>query len=536
MAWGKYRNLLCRCGSEVKYKYCHWQEDSNLGKYEKSQMAFRCHVSTLDLHDSMQVIGAYFDYLEDNKPIPGDIEIDPSILNLKKPNRGVYEWDLIVILREVLVLAKSGKENVSLKRWPQMLKVISAIKNTNNKRDDFTKENLPYILIRYSYQQFAWQRGKSLIPIYRSYAVFSEPRINNLFDKYYGINVQDYFQVLIGLWAWKHNTAPGVYLFETPVDFSKIGVRRSAVEKVIADITLNIDDLKILVDSHKRYYGDFEYSFSPFREYPMISVGDNVSYIPSSNALIWMLSDGIYYKLIEKLDATDNSLFGNALGDAIESYVERILAKTKHQVIPQDVYGSRSASSKTVDFILKEDDRSCLFVEVKSTRPVAEYFYDTECMESEIEAKIVPSLNQMYKQLWNYKDRQYPVRSHDGLNPCDDVYPILLTYAEWELHHHIIPIIESKLIEYMKVNGNSHLVDLVEEHKFTIASMGEFEIMVPYFDTQGISSVMSEKTTSEYWSWSLLNCTKERFGSMEISKYFEEEDDLVTKIFPNMSK
>jgi hypothetical protein len=55
------------------------------------------------LMESLSVVHAYTQYLQFSRPLPSDIDVNPIIYARHKPERQIYEWQLDLLAREIIL-------------------------------------------------------------------------------------------------------------------------------------------------------------------------------------------------------------------------------------------------------------------------------------------------------------------------------------------------------------------------------------------------------------------------------------------------
>jgi hypothetical protein len=84
------------------------------------------------LLDSLSVVHAYAQYIQFSCPLPSNIEVNPILYARHKPERQIYEWQLDLLAREIILNSPACGPK-TLRSWPQFAKAINAIKDLEEK-------------------------------------------------------------------------------------------------------------------------------------------------------------------------------------------------------------------------------------------------------------------------------------------------------------------------------------------------------------------------------------------------------------------
>lgn len=92
----------------------------------------RAELSTHALFRYLRVIWAWMQQLQFGQDFPGDIEVPQHIRRvLRTPTRGVYEWELALLAKELIALApESG--SVDLSSWETFSSTLNKLKGLDN--------------------------------------------------------------------------------------------------------------------------------------------------------------------------------------------------------------------------------------------------------------------------------------------------------------------------------------------------------------------------------------------------------------------
>jgi len=114
------------------------------------------------LFRSLRVIWAWMQQLQFGVEFPGDIEVPQAVrCALRSPTRGVYEWDLALLAKELIVWAPEiGR--VDMSSWSAFSTILNKLKDLDNGISVFYekpfREHIFIEMYRIAHHQFRWQR------------------------------------------------------------------------------------------------------------------------------------------------------------------------------------------------------------------------------------------------------------------------------------------------------------------------------------------------------------------------------------------
>jgi hypothetical protein len=130
------------------------------------------------LLESLSVVHAYAQYLQFSRPLPSNIAVDPILYARHKPERQIYEWQLDLLAREI-ILNSPTRGTKTLRAWPQFAKAINAIKDLEEKvhiaHRPLFQNNMLLEIFRVAHRQFPWQRRPTEDTLLR-YSKYSTPQ------------------------------------------------------------------------------------------------------------------------------------------------------------------------------------------------------------------------------------------------------------------------------------------------------------------------------------------------------------------------
>ncbi|MFZ2523161.1 MAG: hypothetical protein WAW92_02130 [Minisyncoccia bacterium] len=70
----------------------------------------RNHLRKVSIENALYVIWTYVNNFQFGNPFPRDIEVDQSVIRaINVPSRGVYEWELALLAREMIVNGETNQ-------------------------------------------------------------------------------------------------------------------------------------------------------------------------------------------------------------------------------------------------------------------------------------------------------------------------------------------------------------------------------------------------------------------------------------------
>ena len=122
-----------------------------------SYKPLRNFLTRFPLLDSLEVMRAYFQFLQIDQPLPKNIQIDSSIFHTNRYENGVYEWELDILTKEI-IFNSSKTGDLSLRVWKNFAKANKLIKELENdiyvEYADIMKKDVLLNLYRIAHRQF----------------------------------------------------------------------------------------------------------------------------------------------------------------------------------------------------------------------------------------------------------------------------------------------------------------------------------------------------------------------------------------------
>lgn len=464
----------------------------------------RNHLNKLTLDDSFFVIWSYIQHLQFNNKFSQDIEVSLEFLNKDhiQKIRMCSDWELETITREIIINVQNGSfTDESLKKWSYFAGAINKLKNIENEIGGIfvNKDNILVELFRISHRQFPWQVRPNGEYLTRYYKIFSQDSLNKILNETLGLSAKElYLSGMLFIGAYLKSPAINI-----PINVQVNAIKNEEIEKFINIFSLDINSLREKVKNEVQYNDKFAYSFSSLRSFPIIKMPyrQKESLVcPLPTLLFWQITDGIYYKILEKIKSIQDEEkqkkllgdFGNSLGQHFQDYVGEVIKKSfkDNNFFKEQEYKDGKNRKDTVDWLIL-DDKAMLFIECKAKRmnlPAKIELNDDNFIKSELD-KMADFIKQVYKSIDDYRNNKYPNIKYDRNKK---IFPIILTLEQWYLFgdkflNELDNIIKAKIKE-INLDEN-FLVD----YPYSICSIDEFEKMSQIIREIGITDFMSKK-------------------------------------------
>jgi hypothetical protein len=447
------------------------------------------------LEETFYVIWAIGNNLQFNIPIPTDIETskdfdsksDKQLRRLKF----IPEWELEFLLLYATVKNTRLNSPYSLKNFTNLGHIINRIRNLDNL---IVRNNLgPTIIItkelfRIAHRQFKWQETIDIHFLYRYYKIFSHPSISSLLKKEFSLDAREL--LLTGLVVLNgFHKAPITIL---PVESSIPYITEKMISTFFDHFSFDLNERNKLTKNLPALNEQLFYNFSPLQKYPII-ISENRAFCPITTYLIWRITNGLYYDLVNKKG------FDQPFGESFQSYTGIVLNKTltnNYKIHPEVVYSKPEKRSS--DWIVIKDDVT-VFIECKTKR--LKLGSKTQLIK---EDDILDDINLMAKFiLQGYKS------INDALNNClpelsitdrSSTFLVIVTLEDWFIQ--LYPDSELLLSNKIKSLMQSSKIELniIDEIPYYILSIDQIEKHFQVINKIGFkeySSRYSKSTLSE---------------------------------------
>lgn len=486
----------------------------------------RNYLKQFSLIDSLAVIRAYLQYMQFNINLPEDIHTDNSFLQAKsKYERGVYEWRLETLVKEIIINAETTTLSKTFRDWRYfsnaLIKLCDLENNINIHYKNVFEQQILIELFRSSHRQFPWNTHPNTILLNRYYKVFSHPKIDFIIQKHTGLTTKELY--IIGL------ALTGAYLdyfsLSYPPELQILGITQEKIDKFLKHFSTDMESIKKQITNLQSYDYDYAYTLNPLSITPIIRTkiyGKDSIIAPVPTLLFKRFTEGIYYEIC------NDSNFDIPFGRSFQSYIGEVIDKSntteKYQCIKESEYYIGRNRKDTIDWFVF-DDTANLFIECKTKRlKVASKnkLEDMTVLDKDLDL-MADFIVQVYKTIVDYKNDFYL----DNKNNNKTCFPLILTLEDWYVFGDKIIIdtidekVKNKLIEKQ--------IDLkiTLEEPYTICSSAEFNKLMQIINYIDIKKFMSEKTTNEHRLWPL---------SSFMHKYYPKESSVVIDLFADEYK
>lgn len=469
--------------------------------------------------NAFYVIWAYINYFQFSKSFPKDIEINIEALNRQR--RSVYEWELSLLAREVIVNSSIDSKMVkkSFNKWSCFAGSINKIKEFENNiwpliggvsvlRNEFR---------RISHRQFPWQQHVTSADFVRYYKIYNSPRIENIIKRMLDIDIREWYTIGLSIF--------GAFL-TCPKMKIDLNIEISPITKKEFDIFLNfvsadLDQIKETIKRDVKYNDEYVYSFNPLEYYPIVRV-DEYYYCPVVNFLLWRITSGLFFDLVKDSD------FGAHFGLAFQDYLLEISNKVLNSntmVIPEAKYKIGKKQKDAVDIILNQDN--CMFfVEAKAKRMQVKAKTKL-CSKSEINKDLdilAEDIVQVYQTLNDYKNGHYENIKHDE---CKKIYPLIVTLEDWFLIGEDLLYLYNRVL--VKLGKKGLPIEILKESPYVLCSVRIYEILIQVLNKHSIENILldwfkPEKKGHDFGNFLLTNYGE---GCEQIDHFFPEDFDEI---------
>jgi len=456
----------------------------------------RNRLRTLSLMPSLMGIYRYSLFVQFDQPLPQALRY-PNFGRIKPLETGLYDWTLELIARELILNAPESAAR-AMTAWNEFAELANLIRHIENE----TWGSLPngadlieYEMMRIAHRQFPWQVRPNSRLIASYFKLYSNPRLAGLMTAAFGMTAVELFQLALSI----SGHFLGNPILRAPLINQVNAVPQDAVDRFIGRVSLCLDELRERIRQAQAYNVNWAYAFDPLRTWPIIDLGDQRLFCPMPTLLLWRLTEGIYFDLVQHRKPFDRH-FGLAFQDMIGEVVRAADQAGRLQALPEQRYGTRQKPRDSVDWIV-QDDTAAIFLECKASRLKAQAkvdVHDTTTIDAEI-TRLAGFVVQVYATLADAQVGAYPHWKPDGR----PIYPMVVTLDDWiPSGHALLGGLDAAVRDGLGARGLDPA--LVEDSPYTLCSLYEFEAAARAFASDGIQAVMSRKTSGQEQGWALL--------------------------------
>jgi hypothetical protein len=483
-------------------------------------------LSRYGLIESLAIIHAYVQNLQNQTQIPPQIELNAEVAAKHGREKGYYEWELELLSRELLAYGNMHGL-YSLSRWNEFSTTINTLKalenNISERTGDLLGRNIFLELARIAHRQFPWQTSPNSRTLTRYYKIFSSPALDTLIQRTVGLTTRELYTIglaMTGLFLEGYSSS-------YPVDFAPLGIRQEAGQAFIRHFARPLSTLIQLAKVSETHSEDFAYSYNPLRQYPLVHVflnGTHRVMCPIPTYLFHRFTSGIFFELCGERG------FGDDYGHAFEAYIGDVLraafAGRQVTITPEASYHVGRNRKDTTDWILS-DGSAHLFVECKAKRlklasKVA--LADTATLHADLDT-MADAIVQTYKGIKDAEAGLHPNWAPDG----KPIYPIIVTLEEWYLFSDpLTSFVETRVKEKLTAAGLDPA--LADQRPYTVASCEDFEMLMRIIARHDSQTVMSTRFYEGKRHWNthayLLEAYRADVQELHGGLFREEMDEI----------
>lgn len=483
----------------------------------------RNRLRTLSLLPSLLGLYHLSQYAQFDQPLPQALRY-PGFGRTTRLSVGLHEWTLELLARELILNAPDAGPR-AMTTWNEFAELGNLVRDIENNiwgRAPDGPALIEYEMVRIAHRQFPWQVRPSTRLIASYFKLYSNPRLAELMQAAFGMTAVEYFQIAMGL-SGHFVDRP---LLRTPVGNTVNAVSQATLDRLVGRMSLDLGSLRDRIRQMQAYNINWAYLFDPMRTWPLIDLGSNRLLCPMPTLLLWRMTEGIYFDLVQHRQLFDQN-FGLAFQDLVGEVVVAANPDGRVRLLPEERYGTKKRPRDSADWII-QDDTASVFIECKASRLKAQAkvdLHDTATIDGEVD-RLAGFVTQLYATMSDALGGAYAQWKPNGL----PVYPLVVTLDEWlPSGRSLIHRLEDKVREGLQQRGLP--VDLPETHPFTLCSLYEFEAAARAFGFAGVDAVMGEKTTGEHQGWAMMPFIQGRFprAVSENRVLFEAEWRAVTQ-------
>lgn len=450
----------------------------------------RNHLRHVSIEDAFYVIWAYINHFQFKQPFPPDIEVHPSVTVNQFPQRSIYEWELALIAREIIVI---GQPTISL--GTKSLTNWNYFAAATNKVTVFESEAWKVFgssktilkeMRRIAHRQFPWQHSMTQTQFLRNFIIFNNPKISGIIERRLGMSVQQWYIVGTVIVGSTLNRAK----FNVDADAQIHNISQREFDIFLSKTSANLDKLKEIIEQDVRFDDQYLYTLNPLEYYPLVLI-DDYYYCPVINFLIWRMTSGLYFDLI------GDKSFGHPFGLAFQDYLQELSIRSsdseRTKVLNEQKYMVGKREEDSVDLILLQSG-AALFVEAKAKRMQMRsksQLITDEAMERDLDI-LASDVVQVYATISDYRQGYY---THLPYDADLKIYPIVITLEEWFLMGEDLRNLRAKVENKLAAKGLP--LTFIKEMPFIISSAEGYELLIQILNVHTIEEVMANWFTPD---------------------------------------
>lgn len=459
-------------------------------------------------------------YLSNNDaPSPGRFGYNANSLRAL-----LYPWDLLLLLRELILHASNRGQN----RFDTMISLGPVVNAMRDVSDAATKLKLDQedVLVgihRLVHQQFRFQGNHDLSAMGRYLLIFGQAEFDRIMLAATGLATAQYY--FLGMAVAGHLLhSPRVNAAQ---NYSEFGISREASRDFFQRLALPVSEFRERFNATARYDGLWQYTWNELEAYPLVGLDlKNPEHLYCPLPALWLrrVTAGLYY------DLANTKGFSDAFGEAFQNYIgtllKRFFPSPDFVITAESPYLVGKNTHHGADWILS-DSTANLFIECKTKRmrQEAKIALDEESIKKEL-GSIADAVVQLYKNIGEAEQNL--------TNWCNNhrpIYPLVVSIEDWFLFS---PLLQQQLREIVEVKIRSAglCVTLLNSKPFTFVSARELETGGEIIRSVGIDAFFRAKTSDEYRDYLLLECARQAFPGVTGGSFKEVFMAELRKILP----
>lgn len=473
----------------------------------------RNHLRKYSLLQSLAVIRAYFQHLQFDSNFPPDVQVPQQFLAADKVNKNVYEWELELLAREVIINSPEEGE-LDMRRYRDFASAVNKLKRLSDGivgspacRQLF-KENVLQEVFRMSHRQFPWQKKPNTDDFMRYFRIFEHAEVNAIFIREFGASARQVCALGLALTGQyqDHFAVRHPLRFEIPELLSQ-----EQANVLIDRFSIELADLRQAMVGAQSYDQDFAYTMNPLMVTPLVWAqqdGEKVLISPIPSYILRRFTDGLYYEIYSAPG------FSSAFGESFEDYTGNILevavCDSDAVVMREQQYVVDRNRKQSIDWIM-QDQSASLFIECKTKRIRYEgklALSDTEALDADLD-KMASFVVQAYKTLVDALSGHYDHWEPNGR----PVFPVVVTLEEWySIGDKIISEIDKRVLKKLGESGLD--IELLREYPYSICSIKDFEYSAFVMAQTAIAEYMQLKSDEEHRYWAHGTFCSHHYGQV----------------------
>ena len=320
----------------------------------------------------------------------------------------------------------------------------------------------------------------------------SELNVNEIFLQVTGLTLQDYQQLILGIFAFYWNFTPEEIsrqdpIRDAPLFFNPNGQSPELTplyEKLLRHISISIDELKNKAEKHPR----FENEFLLWREYPLLKISEDRTICVDVSFLLDKLQTGVFWTIRRclKNKKKESRIFEDLWGGVFEEYVSSIIERginaqnlsLQEKLIISPKY-SQKQHAECSDVAICQDD-TLILMECKATvlSAHAKFSGDFDTFYENIKPakKGIKQLWQAIQCLGNLCESKRRVVKEIDISKVKKIYPVLVLFDSAFSVSLMNWFLDS---EFQSLKQNC-LMEHIEVMPLTVMTIMDLESLEPY--------------------------------------------------------